>query len=134
MPTSSVSKKTGWLLEALTQDPDPPQKGRKNRNLVSFLANLDEIKGAFEAGWNAKAIWKALNGAGAYPGSYDSFLKYKNKYDSEKMKKETGTTVEQHSAKPLPSSAPSASGTPPNQFKFEAAYDPQKIWGDENSN
>lgn len=37
-------RKVGWLLDALAKDPDPPKKGRKNRNLVFFLANKEEIE------------------------------------------------------------------------------------------
>ena len=49
-------RKVGWLLDALAKDPIPRKKGRKNRNLVFFLANKEEIERALAVGWNAKAI------------------------------------------------------------------------------
>lgn len=138
MTTSEQKRKAGWLLEALAKDPDPPKKGRKNRNLVFFLANKEEIERALDAGWNAKAIWKTLHEAEAYPGTYDTFILYKNRYFNDEkpsVPPKGDTSVEEVPDSPPPALPQKAdSGICPDKFKYDVTYDPKGLWNKMNKN
>ena len=122
-------RKVGWILDALAKDPDPPKKGRKNRNLVFFLANKEEIERALAVGWNAKAIWKALHEADAYPGTYDSFMLYKNRYfNDEKQPLQEEDTPEEKPVSP-PVHQKADLNVCPDKFKYDPTYDFEKLWG-----
>lgn len=132
MATSEQKRKAGWLLEALSKDPDPPKKGRKNRNLVFFLANKEEIERALAVGWNAKAIWKTLHEAGAYPGTYDSFMLYKNRYFND-GKRPTPQIEDIHGEEVAESPTPppltkANAGVCPDAFNYDVTYDPKGLW------
>ena len=132
MATSEQKRKTGWLLEALSKDPDPPKKGRKNKNLVFFLANKEEIERALAVGWNAKAIWKTLHEAGASPGTYDSFMLYKNRYFNDEKRpipqKEEVHVMEVPESTPPALSTKANAGVCPDAFNYDATYDPKGLW------
>lgn len=74
---NSKQKLTEKLLE---QSSAMPARGRSNRNIVQFLAKIEEIKEALRNGWSMKAIWNDLHQDGLFLGGYCSFTLYVKKF------------------------------------------------------
>ncbi len=51
-------------------------KSLRDRNLVAFLAVVDDVRAAVEAGYSIKAIWTNMRESERIDFGYDSFLKY----------------------------------------------------------
>jgi hypothetical protein len=54
-------------------------KSLRDRNLVAFLAVVDDVRAAVEAGYSIKAIWTNMRESKRIDFGYDSFLKYANR-------------------------------------------------------
>jgi IS30 family transposase len=57
-----------------------PQRARRDKNLVAFLAVKGDVTEAVEQGWAAKTIWAHMREQKRVAFSYDTFLNYIKKY------------------------------------------------------
>lgn len=81
--TMFEKRKRNELLNQLIEESlsnEETYSTKANKNLALFLAKKDEINEVLAEGWNIKSVWKILNKKGAFPGCYDSFLRYVKKY------------------------------------------------------
>ena len=57
---------------------------QRDRNLVAFLAVLDDVKDGLKTGYSAKSVWAYLLESKRIGFGYDTFLNYANRFiDSE---------------------------------------------------
>lgn len=52
------------------------ERPRKDKQLVSFLAVIEDIKEALDRGYTKKTIWEHLNDTGKLSYRYETFLKH----------------------------------------------------------
>jgi hypothetical protein len=57
-----------------------PQRARRDKNLVAFLAVKDDVAEAMDQGWPAKTIWAHMREQARLAFSYDTFLNYLKRY------------------------------------------------------
>jgi hypothetical protein len=53
---------------------------QRDRNLVAFLAVLDDVKAALKTGYAAKSVWGYLRESKRIEFGYDTFLNYVNRF------------------------------------------------------
>jgi len=68
------------LSERLLLAAKESNKNNARFNLAAFLLVRDEIFKAIDAGWSVKFIWEVLHKEGKITFTYQTFLKFVNKY------------------------------------------------------
>ena len=98
---------------------------QRDRNLVAFLAVLDDVKEGLKTGYSAKAVWAYLLESKRIGFGYDTFLNYANRFIDKKQRDQVATK-NQTASKPLaPNIAPNR--TAPTAAKAIRSEAPAKF-------
>lgn len=124
-------KKSLTELIALKMSQKEPTQAAKNR--AAFLAQVEEIKEALQAGWSKKLIWEVLKEQGRISFTYQAFLRYVtkivedstlNKRPDVQMQSE-GKEKNSNLAEPTPSKMVQL---PEKSFKFNPNPDDEELF------
>lgn len=85
------------LLERLVIEAKTGNKKNVRFNLAAFLLMRDEVFKAIDAGWSVRFIWELLYKEEKITFSYQTFLKFVNKYKTKKTEKSTKDVVKKES-------------------------------------
>ena len=73
---------------------------QRDRNLVAFLAVLDDVKDGLKTGYSAKSVWAYLLESKRIEFGYDTFLNYANRFIDSEQRDQVATKC-QTASKPL---------------------------------
>ncbi len=66
----------------------------RNKNLVAFLANKNDVEAALQAGYAAKTIWENMCELQRIEFGYDTFLSYINRFIRKNKTEKTSSPLE----------------------------------------
>ncbi len=96
-------------------------KGLRDRNLVAFLAVVDDVRAAVEAGYSVKAIWTNMRESKRIDFGYDSFLKYANRLVAKPNKTAKTSSVGPDMANDKPGQQKPVTKTRPHSYPSSPA-------------
>lgn len=112
-----MAKATSGIDEWYSKRPEK-EKNRRKGGWMSFLAVLDEVIAAINAGYSLKVIHEYLTDQGKLKCSYDTFRGYVKKYDQRPIRA-AATPKEQTAPQPLiEKKVPKVQSVKPNKFEF----------------
>ena len=78
---------------------------QRDRNLVAFLAVLDDVKDGLKTGYSAKAVWAYLLESKRIEFGYDTFLNYAKRFIDSKQRDQVVTKSQTASKSIAPDTA-----------------------------